>query len=101
MNDQFDTELAALLVEFDREAAATVEVSRIWWRRNMRGITRECSRIALKAAIFHFLESQHGLLEPNRNLIRSIWTDSISIFAENSERFLATPKIVLKWKCCG
>lgn len=71
MNDQFDTELAALLVEFDREAVRYCRsISDMVAQEYARNYARMLQNRA-EGSDFSLPRIPHGLLEPNRNLIRS------------------------------
>ena len=71
MNEQFDTGLAALLIEFDQEAVRYCRsISDMVAQEYARNYARMLQNRA-KGSDFSLPRIPHGLLEPNRNLIRS------------------------------
>ena len=71
MNEQFDAELAALLLAFNREAVPYCRsISDLVAQEYARNYSRMLQNRA-KGIDFSLPRIPHGLFEPNRNLIRS------------------------------
>jgi hypothetical protein len=71
MNEQFDAELAALLLAFNREAVPYCRsISDLVAQEYARNYARMLQNRA-KGIDFSLPRIPHGLFEPNRNLIRS------------------------------
>ena len=71
MNEQFDADLAAALLEFNREAVFYCQgISDMVAQEYARNYARMLQNRA-KGIDFSLPRIPHGLLEPTRNLIRS------------------------------